>query len=146
MIAVLRLDCCVQDPVAKLLDSCRFGSITTSNKVFSNPSQLISELQNLFPITDRKCLRDLAYYRRRLEEYYKVSRIHDSYFNLAPSKPALPLIPQDLNSKVQYLFPINLAIAKMNIREIAQILREHYHFKYIPNDFFKQKPKLLIDP
>ena len=32
------------------------------------------------------------------------------------------------------------------MREISQILREHYHFKYIPNYFFKQKPKLLIDP
>ena len=75
----------------------------------NEPEDLISSLQDLFPITSRKELRNLSYYKKKLQDHYEMKRIPTSYFNLPKPKEPLPLAYQELNSRVRCLFPLDLS-------------------------------------
>ncbi|RIB02930.1 hypothetical protein C2G38_2226458 [Gigaspora rosea] len=100
-----------------------------------NPWELCEEVKGLFPIIDRKDLRKVYGYKQRLAEHYK----------LPEKKIPLPLTPQELNHKYRTMFPIDLTRSNRTIKEISDMLREIYFFKFIPNDFFIQKPRLPRD-
>ena len=110
-----------------------------------DPSELNMEIRDLFPITDRSRLPYLSEYRKKLMKYYIVDRIPPNYFNLPEARPRLPSTPQELNSSVRHFFPCN-PIDASEFRRYVDILREHYSFKRIPNDYFIQKKPLPTNP
>ncbi|CAG8675339.1 11339_t:CDS:2, partial [Ambispora leptoticha] len=57
----------------------------------TNLANLHLAVRDLFLITDRKCLKDLGKYRRKLSQYYEVKTISPNYFDLPPPKTRLPL-------------------------------------------------------
>jgi hypothetical protein len=107
-----------------------------------NPGDIHPSIQHLFPISNRRALRELSYYKNKLQDFYTITRIPDSYFNLPKPKEPLPLVYQELNPKVRSFFPINTADTNIPLSKIVQELREYYTFTQIPNDFFVPKPKL----
>jgi hypothetical protein len=91
-------------------------------------------------------LRDLIKHKRALAEYYKwEGELPEKYFELPPKKKPLPLIPQELSARYRENFPIDMIKTNKSIQEIVKELREEYHFKFIPNDFFVQRPRLPMD-
>ncbi|RIB13489.1 hypothetical protein C2G38_2197707 [Gigaspora rosea] len=111
-----------------------------------NPWDIRKEVKDLFPIIDRKDLRKVYGYKQQLAEYYKwEGDLPESYFRLPEKKILLPLTPQELNHKYRAMFPIDLTRSNKSIKEISDMLRETYFFKFIPNDFFIQKPRLSRD-
>ncbi|RIB19174.1 hypothetical protein C2G38_2307854 [Gigaspora rosea] len=111
-----------------------------------NPWELREEVKGLFPIIDRKDLRKVYGYKQRLAEYYKwEGDLSEFYFRLPKKKIPLPLTLQELNHKYKAMFPIDLTRSNKTIKEISDMLRETYFFKFIPNDFFIQKPRLPRD-
>ncbi|CAG8667028.1 2476_t:CDS:2, partial [Paraglomus occultum] len=107
-------------------------------------------IKHLFPITERRELGKLAYYRKRLQEVYSCDKIPDHFFNLPPpmpEKPALPPAYQDIeNPQLRACFPIDRANQDTNMQDIVTRLREYYAFQNIPNDYFLVKPSLPKDP
>ncbi|RIB05055.1 hypothetical protein C2G38_2281912 [Gigaspora rosea] len=111
-----------------------------------NPWKLHEEVKGLFPIIDRKDLRKVYGYKQRLAEHYKwEGDLPESYFRLPEKKIPLPLTPQELNHKYRAMFSIDLTRSNKTIKEISDMLRETYFFKFIPSDFFIQKPRLPRD-
>ncbi|CAG8674932.1 493_t:CDS:1, partial [Paraglomus occultum] len=111
-----------------------------------NVSDLKEELKQYFPITDPKQLTNLSYFRNKLSDHYSFSRIPPNYFELPPKKELLPTTYYQLNSHVRSLFPFDPENNKMSIQQVADLLHEHYKFRTIPNDYFKQKPVLSKQP
>jgi hypothetical protein len=111
----------------------------------NNPTDLNEETRAMFPITSRSELPYLAEYRQKLRKYYDFDRIPSNYFNLPPTREPLPSTPQNLNSAVRYLFPCNPKDST-DFKRYVNILREHYSFHKIPNDYFIQKKPLPKEP
>ena len=114
--------------------------------LLANPDDLLPEIKDLFPITSQKQLKFLSFYRNKLTDHYNFERLPSSFFQLSPSREHLPTTYHELNSKVRFLFLLDLSNSEYSIQEIRMMLQEFYIFKTIPNDFFKQKPWLPKDP
>ncbi|RIB03197.1 hypothetical protein C2G38_2288705 [Gigaspora rosea] len=111
-----------------------------------DPKDLNSDTQGMFPIKDRRDLKKVLGYKQKLEETYKwEGKLPDKYFNLPERKKPLPIVPQILSARFREMFPIDLTRTNMSIKDISDKLREEYHFKFIPNDFFVQRPRLPTD-
>ena len=108
-------------------------------------NELTASLRQLFPITHHSSLQHLAAYKRKLADFYTVTKIPDSYFDLPPPKKPLPTTYQELNHKVRKFFPFNQATSTVPLAEVVSQLREYYIFKLLPNDFFATKPPLPTD-
>src|SRR6185295_16129384 len=104
--------------------------------------ELHPEVKDLFPITQRNQLNNLAYYKKKLQDYYTCDSIPSSYFDLPPPKKPLPLAYQDLSSKYRLYFPIDLQDPDTDLTQIIQLLREEFTFRNLPNDYIKVKPSL----
>ena len=76
------------------------GYFITLNPLLEDPSNLHPSIRDLFPITNYSALRDLTYYKRKLQDHYKFSRIQNEYFDLLLPKQPLLFIYQELNPKV----------------------------------------------
>jgi hypothetical protein len=105
-------------------------------------SKLNPAVKGLFPITSRSALQNLAFYRKRLQDWYDCTTIPSNYFNLPPPRQPLPLAYQDLSCKYKLHFPIDMQDPDTDLPDLVQWLREDYYFKNIPNDYFKVKPTL----
>ncbi|CAG8681450.1 13941_t:CDS:2 [Ambispora leptoticha] len=55
----------------------------------TNLANLHLAVRDLFPSTDRKCLRELDNYKRKLSQYYEVKTISPDYFDLPQPKVRL---------------------------------------------------------
>src|SRR5437868_6706018 len=106
----------------------------------ANSDNLLPEIKDLFPITSQKQLKFLSFYRNKLTDHYNFERLHSSFFQLLSPREYLPTTYHELNSKVRFLFPLDLSNSEYSIQEIRMMLQEFYIFKTIPNDFLKQKP------
>ena len=114
--------------------------------LLTNYKNLRDEVRDLFLITKRFELSNLSYYRRKLALYYEVNKIPKSFFELPPPKLPLPTAYQELNSGVQYLFPLDTSNEVILLQEVVSRLKEYYKFTKIPNDYFVQKLQLPKDP
>jgi hypothetical protein len=110
------------------------------------PEELHPTIRDLFPITDRKALQNLAYYKKKLRDFYEVTTIPKNFFDLPKPKQPLPSTYQELNHAVRNIFPLDRNNPEMPILKAVTILKEYYTFRYLPNDFLKPRPKLPTDP
>ncbi|RIB23566.1 hypothetical protein C2G38_2032637 [Gigaspora rosea] len=111
-----------------------------------NSWKVCEEVKGLFSIIERKDLRKVYGYIQQQAEFYKQKEdLPESYFRLLEKKKPLLLMPQELDRKYKEMFPIDLARFNKSIKEISDILRKTYFFKFIPNDFLIQKPRLPRD-
>lgn len=113
--------------------------------LFNKIDDLDLSIQALFLITNWNKFRNLGFYKRKLQNFYELKEILTIFFNLLKLKELLPLVYQELNSRVKNLFSIDLTDSNLLLTQIIKLLREHYIFKQISNDFFKLKPKLPTD-
>jgi len=107
--------------------------------------QLHETVRKNFPIRDREDLKDLPTYRATLQKYYIFNRIPDTYFDLPPSKPPLPLTPQDLTPRLREKFPF-LPLNEEDFKEHIRLLRIDYNFKRLPNDYLLPRKRLPNNP
>ena len=111
-----------------------------------NPADLNTETRKFFPITDRRDLRNVLFYKRILADYYRCKgKLPEEYFRLLKKKKPLSLTLQELSWKYKEMFPIDLSRTNLSIKDISEKLKEDYYFKMIPNDYFVQKPRLPMD-
>jgi hypothetical protein len=93
-----------------------------------SPKNLPKDLSHLFPIKDRKHLKELGQRIRELKKRFTVpSKIPISYFNLPPPKVPLPLSPDLLDEEFAHMFPLDTSEHK--ITDVVHNLREKYYFK-----------------
>ena len=59
--------------------------------LLDRPEDLNLSLQDLFLISNCKELRNLLYYKKKLQDYYETEKILSSYFDLLKPKEPLPL-------------------------------------------------------
>ncbi|RIB24969.1 hypothetical protein C2G38_2167209 [Gigaspora rosea] len=112
-----------------------------------DPAELKYNLGKLFPVKDRKKLKEIIKMKKYLAEYYIWDRkLPKLYFDLPAKKRPLPTTPQELSSRFCEFFPIDLAKSEKTIREVVDMLREDYHFQVILNNYFIQKRRLPRDP
>ncbi|RIB12385.1 hypothetical protein C2G38_2200825 [Gigaspora rosea] len=112
-----------------------------------DPAELKYDLGKLFPVKDRKKLKEVIRMKRSLAEYYTwEGKLPETYFKLPEKKLPLPTTPQDLSSRFREFFPIDLAKSEKSMREVVDMLRKDYYFKVIPNDYFIQKRRLPREP
>src|SRR5690242_12318945 len=78
-------------------------------------------------------------------QYYIVEKILPNYFNLLKAKPRLSSTSQNLILAICHLFPYN-STDTSEFRRYVNILRKHYSFCCILNNFFVQKKLLPVDP
>ncbi|CAG8588099.1 14652_t:CDS:2 [Ambispora leptoticha] len=116
------------------------------NPLLTNLANLHPAVRDLFPITDRKCLRELDNYKRKLSQYYEMKTIPPNYFDLPPPKVHLPLAYQDLSHKYRSYFSLDPNNCYGKSQRIIEELREEYSFKNLPNDYYQAKLPLLKDP
>ena len=83
-------------------------------------SKLHIAVKGYFPITNRNALQNLAFYRRRLQDYYDCTTIPSNYFNLPPPRQPLSLVYQDLSSKYRLHFPINMQDQDTDLPNLVQ--------------------------
>ncbi|CAG8698782.1 106_t:CDS:2, partial [Ambispora leptoticha] len=118
---------------------------TSLDSLPTNIANLYPAVRDLFPITDRKCLRELGYYKRQLSLYYECTKISPHFFELPPPKARLPLAYQDLSPKYRRHFPIDPNNIHDNTQKILEKLREEYTFKNLPNNYYQQEAIDFID-
>ena len=111
-----------------------------------DPTNLNQELQNFFPITKWKNLNYLSFYHSKLRNFHNFKgQLPESYFNLPPLKPQLLSTYHELNHIIRSIFPIDTNDSNTDINKIVILLRRHYAFKMIPNDYFVTRPLLPLD-
>jgi len=110
-----------------------------------DPKDLPEKLTHLFPIKERKVLKELGQRIRELKNLFIVpSKIPDSYFDLPPPKIPLPSSYEFLDKEFLYMFPLDTT--EYRIRDVVRDLRKKYFFKQLPENFFKEKRPLPRDP
>ncbi|RIB10956.1 hypothetical protein C2G38_2204734 [Gigaspora rosea] len=99
----------------------------------------------VFPLTVRSQLKDVARYKQLLRKYYTFDDLPSSYFKLPAKKVALPLTPQELRPELKGLFPFTPNDVD-DFKDHVEMLKKHYAFVRLPNDYIKAKGYLPKDP
>src|SRR5438552_6394967 len=109
-----------------------------------DPSDLLPEYLGIFPITQWKNLVKLQYYKQKLKESYDFKgNLPNDYFDLPPPKKPLPSTYQLLEAKFHIFFPFNSLTSPITLSKLITLLRKTYYFKFLSNDFFFTKSRLL---
>ncbi|RIB25824.1 hypothetical protein C2G38_2165080 [Gigaspora rosea] len=120
-------------------------------RLSEDPAELKYNLGKLFPVKDRKKLKEVIEMKRCLAEYYTWDgKLPESYFDLPEKKRPLPTTPQELSSRFREFFPIDLAKNTIEATKFIEEAGLRYSISYpIPREIMTanptDKPTLPLD-